>query len=284
MNWLEKTRELLGESQDIITEAVSENGNGLLAYICVVAEEFHKLKKYNPKYEENWKSLITSDAKFMKQVLSKVKIEYVQFDPYGNQREMMFDILMNNTLQVYATIDGDKNQEGSHPQMTNSENNVFRAVHDYIGHYNPNSKKFKKFVTDNRITSTEDSKFKSYRFTSHSFTVRGEMNTFLTHSKTVSPKAVPALFTEIIGQICTYFVTRNFTFNKVDIIKSIDFKNIGMFTSPELKKRKQNYINLLEDDSIESFKLNFGNVNIVKNTIKWNLISRGEGIKHKKSK
>jgi len=267
---------------ELLTEAVVENGNGLVAYICVVAEEFNKLKKFNSDVEENWKSLIASDNKFLKQVLSKVSIEYVSEDPYANQREMMLDILTNNTLKVYATIDGDESQEGTHPQMSNSENNIFRAVHDYVGHYAPNSKKFKKFISDNKIKSKDDSKFKSYRFDSHSFTVRGEMNTFLTHSKTVSPKAIPALFTEIIGQICTYFVTNNFTENKVDIINGIDFKNVGLFTDPTLEKRKQKYLKMLEDENVNEFKLNFGGVKINKDKIRWNLISRGEGIKNKK--
>jgi hypothetical protein len=87
-------------------------------------------------------------------------------------------------------------------------------------------------------------------------------------------------FTEIVGQICTYFVTGNYTDNKVAIMHGIDFDNIGKFTDEELNNRKMRYKRLLDDDSVDKFKTKIGIFD--KSKIRWNLLSRGEGQKRKK--
>ena len=50
-------------------------------------------------------------------------------DPYPSHREMFADV-ERGTLRVYMT---QPNQ--SHPLLSMSENDKFRAVHDYYGHY-----------------------------------------------------------------------------------------------------------------------------------------------------
>jgi len=266
-----------------IMEAVVANGNDLIAYIIVVAEEYAKLMKYNPDEAYRWDALAETDENFLKKILSKVNIEFTSDDPYPNQREMMYDIFHNNNLKIYSTLE-DESQEGSHPAISNKQNDKLRAVHDFMGHYLPNVKMFRKYIKQHNIKSPDDEMFKKLRFGSHSFTVRGEMNTFLSHAKTMPPEAVPALFTEIIGQICTYFVTGNYTENKADIMEGVDFKNIGNFTSPELNARKKHYSDLLSNPNVESFETKLPGHPIIKDEIRWNLISHGEGVTHKRKK
>lgn len=263
-------------SDVILREGVRVHSYELLAYVMVVAEEFAKLPKVNPDDVWRWEELIAHDDRMLPRVANKVKIEFVTGDPYKNQREMMYDIIVNKRMKIYQTED-DGGQEGAHPAMTNRQNDVFRAVHDYVGHFGPNAQKVADYIAQHNITGVDDPKYKELRFDRNSFTVRGEMGTFVTHARLAPPAAIPALFTEIVGQICTYFVTNNFTVNKVAVINGIDYRNLGHFTDTELELRKRKYMKMLNDPSIESIELEIPGVVVDKKAIRWNLLSRGEG-------
>lgn len=56
------------------------------------------------------------------------RFEFVDEDPYKNSAEMMRDLRDNKRLKVF------KSKEGDHPLLSPEENNIFRAVHDAIGH------------------------------------------------------------------------------------------------------------------------------------------------------
>lgn len=61
-----------------------------------------------------------------------VQVEFTTEDPYGpNSRLMMEDVLENGRLKVFATPE----DEHFHPLLTAEQNNKFRAVHDYFGHF-----------------------------------------------------------------------------------------------------------------------------------------------------
>jgi hypothetical protein len=260
----------------ILKEGVRVHSYELLAYVMVVAEEFHKLPKIDPEEVWRWEALIAHDARMLPRVTGKIDVQFVDHDPYKNQRELMFDIIVNKRMQVYQTQD-DGGQEGSHPGMSNRENDVFRAVHDYIGHFGPNAQKVGDYIAQHNIKDKNDPEFKKLRFERNSFTVRGEMNTFVTHARLAPPESVPALFTEIVGQICTYFVTNNYTVNKVAVISGIDYKNLGNFLSSDLTARKRKYMQMLADGDVESIEIDVPGVVIDKDKIRWNLLSRGEG-------
>lgn len=59
----------------------------------------------------------------------KVNIEFVDEDPYENFLEMRQDFLENRRLKVMRTA-----VTGSHPFLTDEQNDKFRAVHDAFGH------------------------------------------------------------------------------------------------------------------------------------------------------
>lgn len=59
-----------------------------------------------------------------------VRVEFQDDDPYKSAEEMFADVSNRRLLKVYRTTG-----EQSHPLLTNTQNNMFRAVHDYYGHH-----------------------------------------------------------------------------------------------------------------------------------------------------
>jgi len=263
--------------QILLTESISVNGNELIAYCFVLAEEYKKLPEFDESEMWRWNEMLSHNEKMLPKVLSKVKIEYVADDPYPNMKAMMYDMTVNRRMKIFAS-DGEGYKHGISPK----ENDKFRAIHDYIGHFSKNAKAFKEFLEKNGIKDGKDGRIAEYRFSGNNFTVRGEMNAYLTHAKLATEGAKAALFTEIVGQIATYFTTGNYTDNKVAVMKGVDFKNIGKFTDPKLEKRKQEYVRQLEDDNVSVIKTDVGNV--IKSEINYGMLSRGEAATHRKTR
>lgn len=251
-----------------LLESVSEHGYRLAAYCIVVAELWKDAPLFDPTVAHLWAELAEHNETMLKRIMSGVNIEFTDEDPYKNIKHMMFDIIKNKRLKIF------KSTEDSHPGLSPEENNFLRSIHDYLGHYLPNKKDIEKFLKDTDITDPDDKRLKSFRLKSHSFSVRGEMNTYLTHSKLLPKRLKAVLFSEIVAQISTYFVTNNYTQNKVVILDGIDFDNVGKFTDPKLEERKNHFINLLKDESVKSFD-KLGTVN--KSELKWSLLSFGSG-------
>ncbi|CAB4155548.1 hypothetical protein UFOVP655_7 [uncultured Caudovirales phage] len=57
-----------------------------------------------------------------------IKVEFVDSDPYKNSKEMFADA-STGVLKVLKT-----SSTGSHPYLTDEQNDMFRAVHDFFGH------------------------------------------------------------------------------------------------------------------------------------------------------
>ena len=161
---------------DILNEAIVENGTGLVAYCIVVAEEYAKLPMVDKSKVPLWFDLVAHNSKMADKILSKLDVEFTEEDPYKTQKEMLYDIVINKKLKIFKSKDASL-------VISDEENNIGRVVHDYLGHYLPNHKAFVELVSKNAVTSKAYSEF---RFKSHSFTVRGELSTYLTHSKLLS--------------------------------------------------------------------------------------------------
>lgn len=102
-----------------------------------------------------------------------VQVEVCREDPYADVVAMTTDLREHRRLKVYATA-GSGNE---HPFMTNSENDMFRAVHDAFGH----------------------------AAIGRGFDVHGEEAAWLKHSFMYTPLAQRALTTETRGQANTFF-------------------------------------------------------------------------------
>lgn len=129
----------------------------------------------NPKVKEAYDELakeVGAQYEYLTKELG-VKVVFTSDDPYKTSKEMVNDVVHNNTLRVYSG-------GGDHPllgSVTKDENGItanekFRAVHDYFGH------------------SIEQNQFGKL----------GEERAWVAHSKMFSPLAQSALTTETRGQ------------------------------------------------------------------------------------
>lgn len=151
--------------------------------------------------------LITNQFEY---VANQVVVMFTATDPYSGSRAMFNDIERHNRLKVYRTNPDDSTcLPDSHPMMATDStglrlNDKFRAVHDYIGHYQPG----------------------------HSFNpLIGESRAFLAHLATfvgpVGLEARAALMRETILQSLVYSYTGQFSDGRcLNEIGPIDEKHI----------------------------------------------------------
>jgi hypothetical protein len=85
----------------------------------------------------------------------------------------------------------------------------------------------------------------------HSFTMRDEFNAYSTHSKIAPPEAKPALFTEIVGQVCYYNAVGSFPTQKASIMTGFDFDNVGKFTDKSHERRCAELLQAINSGSPE---------------------------------
>lgn len=96
-----------------------------------------------------------------------VTVEATPDDPYPSPDDMRNDLAQNRRLKVFSTA-----STGSHPVLSDEENDRFRAVHDAFGHAAIGS----------------------------SFSRNGEEIAYQSHAQMFSPEALPALRSETRGQ------------------------------------------------------------------------------------
>lgn len=151
-------------------------------------------KKITGTVNDFWGALNDSNHKLYKQILSKYDVEFVDEDPYKTAEEMRDTVKKTGVLKIYKG-------ESNHPFFSNEDNWIFRTVHDYYTH----------------IIHGEN------------FNLRGELRAYNTHSKLAPPMALPALFTEVVGQVC-YALNNNGKFpeQKMAVMTEFDYKNIGV--------------------------------------------------------
>jgi hypothetical protein len=144
--------------------------------------------------------LILSNDTLFKKITSKINVEFVDEDPYKNHSEIVNDIKNNRRLKIW------KGASDLHPIFSPIQNWIFRTVHDYfhdIGEFN----------------------------------LRGEYKVYNRQIKMAKNKSIPALFTEIVGQVSYTVVTDKFPEQKVCKMLGFDYFNIGLYTDNHLKER-----------------------------------------------
>ncbi len=109
-----------------------------------------------------------------------VRVKFVTVDPYKTSKELFRDI-QQNTFKVFTG--GNR-----HPIMSKQENAVFRAVHDYYGHYAGG--------------------------TCNSFSFKGEVKAYKIHRQMFSWGASFVLRSETFFQACYYFVYKHYATQK----------------------------------------------------------------------
>ena len=79
---------------------------------------------------QSWRELITEVKRLVYEI--PIPIVVTKEDPYAGLAGLIDGIESERVLYVYSTA-----ETGGHPVWTDSENDTFRAFHDYYGHYLP---------------------------------------------------------------------------------------------------------------------------------------------------
>lgn len=183
----------------LIERLVLDNWN---QYALEVAEAYDIAPLYEEESVRHWKILISAVEKQFDQIAKtdarhsgaqRYEIEYVDYQPYKNSKEVINDLIKNKRLLV-ATEGND------HPVWTPEQNLKFRAVHDIFGH----------------------------KHGSTSFAFKGEVRAYNQHLKTLPPESYPAMFTEVIGQAAYFNTRRKYPVQKITVLNEFDFVNIGL--------------------------------------------------------
>jgi len=194
-------------------------------YVKLVAKAYDEAVEYDDSAVKHWKSLNASNYTLFRRLLSRVQIIFISEDtsndgkklnvdgktytiqhhegePYSSQSEMRKDWKDTKTLKI--SID-----YSDHPVFSVSDNVVFRCVHDFIVHIQNN----------------------------HPFGAKGEIASYNAHAKLVPKDALPAIFTEIVGQ-ASFVVDRGyFPTQKVVVLDGFDFVNVGMVSGYDVKDK-----------------------------------------------
>lgn len=165
-----------------------------------IADEW-ELLEHDPK-NPAWKGFV-GDILVQWQAMraNGLRVLPVEENPYKQSQEMFVDVHRRNTLKVWT---GGSELMAKHPlaerafvnEGSITLNTVFRAVHDYYGH----------FVRRNPFETLE-----------------GELAAYCEHRRMFRVNAVPALFGETVGQLAYYHVRGEFVPEQKAVCFGADF-------------------------------------------------------------
>lgn len=139
-----------------------------------IAEWFDRAPLYGGHSDMAYRALIEETGRQFRLLTEcfGIKVTWTDDDPYPDASALCADVDRGEMRVWTASLDGP-----FHPYLTEEERRTLRAVHDYFGHYRGRNRARK----------------------CHAFSARGELNAFLSHTKTLSGTAVSALATEVVG-------------------------------------------------------------------------------------
>ena len=235
---------LLDEEQLNEKMMLKPGPNGWDLYSKLVAEAYLSAPSFEERAVPHFEAMIPFVNKMFKRIESKIDVHFVEEHPYANVKELRDDVFNNQTMKV-STLDAE------HDIFDPQTNAKFRAVHDFMSHIQ---------AIGSRGTD---------------FSLKGEIQSYNTHLKTMPPASWPALFTEIIGQASTYFYQGGkFGEQKVALLDGFDYENIGVvdgydIVDKELVKKEENEELVAEDFQTDVKKGH--------KTMKFKLIGLGKG-------
>ncbi len=193
-------------------------------YTKLVAKAYEEAQDFDSTAVPHWKALNESNYTLFKKLLSKInvvfvtedkskvgtlnilgrayKVEFFQGDPYPTQADMKADLTKTGVLKISMDY-------SDHPVFSVIDNIVFRTVHDYIVH-----------ILGNKP-----------------FGAQGEIASYNLHAKLVPNNAIPAIFTEVVGQACFKVTHGDFPKQKIAILKGFDYINIGKVEDYDIKDK-----------------------------------------------
>jgi hypothetical protein len=167
--------------------------NGWDKYCELVAEAYAKAPKFDPAAASSFEAMKPFVDKMFKRIEGVVDVQFVPEHPYENAAELRQDVQQNGVLKI-STLDAE------HDIFDPETNAKFRAIHDYMSHIQ---------------RGTE-------------FDAKGEIASYNAHLQTMPPKSHPALFTEVVGQACSFIVNGKFPEQKIALLPGFDYEKVGV--------------------------------------------------------
>lgn len=201
------------ENFNLFTEKMMLNNYD--EYAKLVANAYEAAPEYDESVLPSYRALIEHAVnKLYPQILGKgIDIQFVEDDPYTDRNQMAADVENNKVLKISKLFN-------NHPVFTKEENLKFRAVHDYYTH----------------IVCNQD------------FGLRGELKAYNTHARLAPPAALPALFTEVVGQACYAIVNGKVDDNgdfipafgdqKIAELPGFDYTKVGEVKGRSISNKK----------------------------------------------
>ncbi len=162
-------------------------------YAPLVAKAYDARPVLESDAVPSWTAAMTFTEKMFKQIQSRVRVEFVDEDPYQSYEQMNEEVKKTGVLKVW------KGESDKHPVWTPEQNWKFRAVHDHLSHIAGG----------------------------HRFTLKGELASYNRHVKTYPKAAWMCLFVEIVGQTSSVTVNGTFPVQKVTKLHGFDLVNVG---------------------------------------------------------
>ncbi|HKZ21142.1 MAG TPA: hypothetical protein VJQ57_13660 [Acidimicrobiia bacterium] len=131
-----------------------------------IALDYQSAPSYDPRAEAAYVAFRNETVRQWEELRQSVELTVSATDPYTDYADMIADVATGH-LAVLSTA-----ATGGHPFMTDAENDMFRAVHDYHGHFS----------------------------TGRDFSRHGEEAAWFRHSRMYSDLARSAMTTETRGQ------------------------------------------------------------------------------------
>lgn len=132
-----------------------------------IAAEYMSAPAYDSTAADAYAAFRDETVGQFQELSRRIRIEVTEDDPYDGSAALFADITGNGRMAVYATA-----SSGPHPWMPDAVNDMFRAVHDFHGHFR----------------------------TGRGFDRHGEEAAWMRHSRMYSPLARRAMTSETRGQ------------------------------------------------------------------------------------
>ena len=164
--------------------------NGWDKYCELVAEAYARAPRFDPSAASSFEAMKPFVDKMFKRIEGVVDVQFVEEHPYADAEELKQDVKQNGVLRI-STLDAE------HDIFDPQTNAKFRAVHDFMSHIQRDT----------------------------NFDAKGEIASYNAHLQTMPPASHPALFTEVVGQACSFALLPGFDYEKVGVVEGYDIIN-----------------------------------------------------------
>ena len=189
-----------GQGSKLVAQGRRDEIRGWDKYAMLVAEAYEAAPKSTGAGQKSVAALVEHITKMFQRINSVVDVQFVDFDPYKSAEEMQKKVKESGVLMISTLY----NQADSWSPEVNL---MFRTLHDFTSHLGANPQKVAW---------------------SH-FTAKGELIAYNKHLALLGKdaRAIPAIFTEIVGQAMYYHHFGDFPSQKAIIMDDFDPIKLG---------------------------------------------------------